>query len=376
MITVLHYISGLADIKAGVESYILNTYEKLPHNQYRFCVLTRNAKTGSPLNRLFLESGIEIFEIPCYTLRGSSYKQYIQDMKCFFQEHYGEFDFIHMHGCDDPFVLKMAKKYGGIKRAAVHVHSITRENPNCFKTFLRKCSSCDNIRNADFRFACSDTAGKKFFTNLSYMVLPNTIDTEKYRFSATNREYYRKKYGLRNEQKAICFCGRFSKIKNLEFLVDVFFLVQRRYENVFLFLIGDGEERSNLEKAVAEYHIEDKVVFTGETLDIQSILSAMDIYVQTSLNEGFSISALEAQCSGLPTLISNGFPDEIMLTDIIRKLPISGGKSVWVEEICNELSTSKNLDRDRYWQEIKSAGYDSSLAVKYVDEVYRNVKTF
>lgn len=372
MIRVLHYLSGLSDIKAGVETYILNLYSDLPKDEFEFCILTRNAKKGSLTNELFQSYGITIYEIPIQSLNALNVFRFRKALNAFFDNHRNEFDFIHMHGCDDPFIIQIAKQYG-IVNTAIHIHTASRENDDYIKNAFKIYTSKSNIKNVDYKFACSKVAGNKVFHDRSFTVVNNSIDTNKFAFSESNRKSYRDELGLSKGQYAICYCGRFAEIKNLPFLLNVFNNLVALNNQARLFLIGNGECKNDLIDYVDRLNIREYVNFVGELQDVSGILSAMDLYLQTSFNEGFSFSALEAQCSGLPTVLSNGFPKDIVLTDLVIMESINEEANVWAETI-NSILLSNHKDRKKYSSIIKAAGFDSKDASHYISGVYKNAK--
>lgn len=372
MVNVLHYLSGLADIKAGVETYILNLYDRLDKEEYSFSILTRNAKQDSPLYELFVEHGIKVYEISFPSLNVTNTLLFKKELNRFFEKIDLQFDFLHMHGCDDPFVVECAKKHG-IKVAAVHVHSIVRENKNVIKRYIKTYTSRNNIRYSDYLFACSNDAGKSMFKDRPYEVLKNSIDTQKFKFDAQKREELREKYHIDEHMQVIGYCGRFSEIKNLPFLLEVFMYVRKKKNETILIMIGNGECKSELVDLAKKFDIEKCVIFTGEIENVNELLSAMDLYLQTSIKEGFSISALEAQCNGLKTVISSGFPKEIEITDLVKRIPLEYSPEDWSVSVCALLDSEQN-NRATYATRIKEAGYDSGESIRQISGVYRDAK--
>jgi glycosyltransferase involved in cell wall biosynthesis len=62
-------------------------------------------------------------------------------------------------------------------------------------------------------------------------------------------------------------------------------------------MIGDGQMRGHIQKLISDYQLQDKVILAGWRRDIPQILSALDIFVLTSLYEGLPIAVLEAMAS-------------------------------------------------------------------------------
>lgn len=372
-IRVLHYMTGMADVKAGIETYILNLYRKAEKAQLKFCVLTRNAKYGSAVYHEFLENGIEIFDLDCHNLNLKSVLGYYRKVKRFFESHRGAFDVLHMHGFDDPFVAYLAKR-NGIKVCVLHAHSVERENKGILKNIFKNLASKGNMKCSDFRLACSDYAGKRMYGGATFEVVKNSISTEQFTFDSTTREEMRRTLNLKVEEIAFCYTGRFIAVKNLFFLLNVFEELVQVWKHARLFLMGDGEQKEKLISYIAKKNLQEKVVLLEQSNQVATVLQAMDVYLQTSLNEGFSISALEAQCIGLPVFVSDVFPQEIEVTDLIRKISLDYTAEEWAKEIISDLEKRENHDIDvrvSYSAIVRQRGYDSDTAFDEMNCRYR-----
>ena len=93
------------------------------------------------------------------------------------------------------------------------------------------------------------------------------------------------------------FIGRLVKLKGVDLLISAFADLIDEYPHLYLQIIGDGEERQNLEKQVKNLNIQDKVSFLGyqdkNTLQNQ-ILPSLDIFINPSLQEGLPTTVIEA----------------------------------------------------------------------------------
>ncbi len=78
-------------------------------------------------------------------------------------------------------------------------------------------------------------------------------------------------------------------------------------------MAGEGPQRAELERAVAESGVADHVSLLGDRRDIPAVLAGMDLLVLPSLNEGFANAALEGMSTGLPVVVSDagGNPEVI-----------------------------------------------------------------
>ena len=113
------------------------------------------------------------------------------------------------------------------------------------------------------------------------------------------REQARKELRIPEGSVAIGYLGGLREIKGPDRLVDAFLDKFKDRDDVQLYLIGDGSMEAALrEKARGRGNVH----FTGVVINGSRLLPAFDIYAQTSLSEGRSLSMLEAMAAGLPTV--------------------------------------------------------------------------
>lgn len=72
-----------------------------------------------------------------------------------------------------------------------------------------------------------------------------------------------------------------------------------------LWLVGDGEQRAELEDLANSYGIKERVRFLGFRDDVASLMQAADIFVSASHGEGMPLTVLEAMAAGLPSVVSD-----------------------------------------------------------------------
>jgi glycosyltransferase involved in cell wall biosynthesis len=99
--------------------------------------------------------------------------------------------------------------------------------------------------------------------------------------------------------------GHLYKTKGYEYLIAAAKEMSRRQKNFALFIIGEGEERAGLEKLIKQCRMENYVFLSGGLEAAADILPAFDIYVCSSVKEGFPYAILEAMYVGLPIVSTN-----------------------------------------------------------------------
>ena len=114
----------------------------------------------------------------------------------------------------------------------------------------------------------------------------------------------REKYDCR-DKKVIGIIARLSDVKGHLFLIEAMKDVKERIDNAVLFIVGQGKMEAQLHECVCSLGLKDTVRFYGEYDRTREFLSAFDVFVLPSLQEGLGLSVMEAQAAGLPVVASN-----------------------------------------------------------------------
>ncbi|MFZ3136615.1 MAG: glycosyltransferase [Thermodesulfovibrionales bacterium] len=102
----------------------------------------------------------------------------------------------------------------------------------------------------------------------------------------------------------ISTAGRLSAEKNIAVLLNAFALMRRDLK-AKLWIVGDGPERPHLKSLAASLNIMDDIVFWGFQENLYKFIKKSDIFVHTSLFEGFGNIILEAMACGVPVIATN-----------------------------------------------------------------------
>ena len=108
-------------------------------------------------------------------------------------------------------------------------------------------------------------------------------------------------------------------------LLKAFREIQTQHPNAHLVLIGDGPLRGELVSLAGQLGISAAVHFIGYTAQVGDYLGAMDIYVNTTLDEGFGIAVVEAMLAGLPVVLANAGAHPELITDGVHGVFYPGG---------------------------------------------------
>ena len=234
-----------------------------------------------------------------------------------------------------------------------------------------KIMTLDNRWISDYYLGCSyqagvDQYGKKVVSSEKFKVLNNSIDASKYVYDSEIQRKMKTSLGLEGK---IVFghVGRFIPLKNHTFLLEVFSEIVKIEPKAEFILVGRGGLEDKIKRKVQDMKLVDKVHFLGVREDIPELMIMMDGFVFPSIHEGLGIVAVEAQAAGLPCLISEGVPDEAIVTRCVKREQIAAGAKVWAETL---LDMYKNIPRINRLEEIRTANYDIYETVKQLENIY------
>ncbi|MEO2104428.1 MAG: glycosyltransferase [Actinomycetota bacterium] len=113
----------------------------------------------------------------------------------------------------------------------------------------------------------------------------------------------RRSLGVPDGRPVVAFVGRLTRIKRPDRAVDAMRAVREAGIDAHLVVAGDGDLRHTTERRAAV--LGDAVTFLGWTSDIGRVLSAADVIVLTSDNEGMPVTLVEAAHAGVPAVATD-----------------------------------------------------------------------
>ncbi|MCM0667843.1 N-acetyl-alpha-D-glucosaminyl L-malate synthase BshA [Flavobacterium sp. B11] len=153
-----------------------------------------------------------------------------------------------------------------------------------------------------------DDTLKLFKIKNKIKVIPNFIELDKVK-KDPNAPCHR--YVMANEnERIITHISNFRKVKRIPDIIKIFYNVQKEIP-AKLMMVGDGPEKEKAEILCQELGILDKVIFFGNSHEIDKILCMTDLFLLPSETESFGLAALEAMACGVPVISSNsgGLPE-------------------------------------------------------------------
>lgn len=359
-IKVLTITPGL-NVCGGIESYAMNYYLRI-NNSVKMDFITHDISDNYYKN-LIEKNGDKVYLFPKIGLK--NYKEVINKVDDFFKEHH-DYNIVHCHMANAAFLyLKVAKKYG-IKVRILHSHQ--NKAADILSHAIRNVFLIRfGLKYANVNFACSKLAGDYLFKNKKYYIIKNAIDTDRFKFNNEVRNKYRKDLKL-NDYFVIGNVGRFCAQKNQLFLIDVFNNVNSKIKSKLL-LIGSGSLKEKIEEKINELGLNENVIILQPKSDIENYYQAMDMFILPSIYEGLGIVNVEAQCTGLQTVVSDRIPKDAGICDLIHYVSLNSS----IDEWSNVIIDNMKYKRKSHIKDARSCGYDITKESLKLINLYKKI---
>ena len=351
--------------RGGAETMVMNYYRNIDRTKVQFDFMVHRQERGAYDDEIEAMGGRIYRMMPLHPL---TFGKYQKQIAAFFDEHPG-YKIIHGH-CSESgyFIYKEAHKRG-IPVIIAHAHNSHAlfDGKWFFRTYFKHAMR----KYVTQIFTCGEEsacwlAGKKL--GKKAILQRNAIDTGKYLYSQYIANLKRADLQIPDDHLVIGHIGRFNKQKNHRFLIDIFHQLVQLHPKAHLLLVGTGELREEMEEKVQQLGLTSQVHFLGVRTDVPQLLDAMDVYLFPSFMEGLSVAMLEAQCAGLPCVVSDTIPREVEMTDLISFVSLKESPKVWAEIILKRAKKINN--REPYPEVIAQAGYDIHRNAEWLQNYY------
>ena len=354
---VLHITEMLS--AAGIESFIMNMYRNIDRNKVQFDFLVlRNQKE-------FYDDEVKKLGGRKYYVHSKKNNTWMRildeanQIEKFLKENH--YDIVHIHYTTPlraPYLL--AAKKAGVGTRIYHAHSAAISGKSKLKI----------IEWGTDWFGCSRAAAEwifpqKYVDSDKVKVVYNGIDTKRFKYNVEKRREIRAELGIA-DNFLLVHTGRFIDQKNQGFVLDVFKVVKQKNPDAKMVFLGTGNLLNEIEQKAEMLGIKSDVFFLGVKENVQDYLSAADCYIMPSLYEGLPVAAVEAQCSGLPCVMSANITKEVALTKATCFLSLDESVDVWADEVLKY----RNFQRTDSSQEVADKGYDVLTVSKWLENFY------
>ena len=346
--------------RGGAETLVMNIYRNIDKKNIQFDFIVReNVDNG--YEEEVKKLGGRIFVIPSPQKIGlkECIRRHIDVIK-----NNGPYICVHSHMNAMSFISMYAAKKCKIKNRISHSHSTSFPGKIklLFGRYLTKRYSTKLL-------ACSKDAGLKLFGNSNFEIIPNGIILDNFLVSDEDeKNKYMKKLNLSTETTNIIHVGRFVEPKNHEFIIEI---AKKLIKNDFkfnLYLLGDGPKYGDIKKLIISNKLSNNMHLLGSLSNVNEYMRAADLMIMPSLYEGFPVTLVESQTSGLPSIVSCNITKKVDFgLNLIQFIPLEIDE--WIN--CIEKKKYQRLfNKERIYETITKNNYNIIDTVKKIEKIY------
>ena len=168
------------------------------------------------------------------------------------------------------------------------------------KILAIKATKIINISKAEYESALQ----YKIAPKRKMCLIENAIDFDKFKNSEQYRKQTRKEYNIAENEIVIGVVGRLSEQKDPMTSLKTFELLSKKYKNLKLMYVGDGDLEQEIKQYAMKKRLLDKIIITGWVNNVEKYIPAFDIAILPSKWEGFGLVIVEYMACKKPIVAS------------------------------------------------------------------------
>ncbi len=210
----------------------------------------------------------------------------------------------------------------------------------------------------------------EWFKRRSIQVIYNGIEATTQNIKAT-KVSQSNEFNLIDQHLVFGTITRFDTIKNLPMMVKAFATVYNQHPNARLLLVGDGDQKPDIEQLVDELNLNQAVVFTGFQTDTRKFMSMIDVYILSSFSEGTSMTLLEAMSFATCCVVTAVGGNIELIQNDINGIVVESDNTPQLSEALLRLVNNKG-SRHRLGEEAKKT-FEEKFALNHMIQSYQEV---
>lgn len=304
----------------GIQKTLISALKAIDYNKYDVTVYLRKNRTDllpfideratvvvnndtnkyyRKMRAVWLQTLIETYRLTGQKEKSEKAKKELSELinqycmkyehKTFFADQKYDIAIAYANGYPAYFVAD----YINAEEKIIFFHTSTNDLPEVHEKFISKFDKVCAVHDGLTKLI---SAWYPCFENKIFVV-ENYVDTESLEIQASE-----KKIEFSDLKPVLCSCGRFAPVKGFDMAVESAKILKDSSIEFIWYFIGDGPERTNLEKKISEYGLGENIVITGMQKNPYPYMAGCDIYVQPSYEEAWGLTMAEAHRLGKPVV--------------------------------------------------------------------------
>lgn len=355
---------GTGGIEKGVVTIVNNTDTSLYHHVI-ICLTC-----SGPSVSLLLHDNFEIVELN--KKKGNDFSLPYRLFRIFYER---KIDVVHLRGWPTLVDGIIAARLARVKKVIYGFHGKTHGELKK-RSLKRRIAEIAAVRCVDEVITLSELMAMDFakdtLLNPKHIkIIHNGVDTQKFSPERSG-SMARKILGIDEGDFVVGTVGRLDPVKDFETLITSFSMLMQTVPTAQLVIIGDGEEAQRLKLASTRSGFEDRIRMLGARSDVDVLLPGFDVYVQSSLYEGFSNTIVEAMATGLPIIATRVGGNPLLVRDGVNGEMFTPGdvedlKKLLIMLFNNQVKREAYCTSSRY---LVTANYSQEVMVEKYAESY------
>jgi L-malate glycosyltransferase len=289
---VMHLVHGLNT--GGLENGVVNLCNRLDTSQFApaICVL----KHGEALESRVDSNRVELFEVKRYFGNDPSLP-----FRLAWQMKRRQIEILHTHSWVTLVEGMAAAKMARVRTVIHGEHGTMEERPRNVRVqrWLWPRAAQITAVSASLADRMAQIVG---FSRDRIQVIPNGVDTDRFRPLEIGAGCLRQQLGLPSQSLLIGMVARLVPVKNHAGVFRALASLRAANVEADLALAGNGPLREELQQLARDLQIQTHVHFLGDIDNVECLLNAIDVFVLNSHSEGMSNTILEAMACSIPVV--------------------------------------------------------------------------
>ena len=366
-IRILHLIYSL---NTGGAERVVENYAKF-HDRAFFELVVCCLTGGGFIAERIKESGVEV--IMLHKKKGVDFRVILNLIKAIRTR---RIEVAHLHNFSANFWGTIAALFCRVPIILRTEHSIVVK-----KTFIKRVENFVNYLLGFFQKSVIGVSEKvtnshiqeDFFPSNKYITIYNGIDPSIFEKKSDLKKYF-EEFNIDENYMIVEKIASLRVEKGHEYFLKAAKIILDKVRNVIFLIVGDGPKRNELKRLAKELGIKDNIIFTGVREDTSELLKFADLFVLSSLREGFPITILEAMAASKPIVATDvGGNSEAVLHGITGFIVPPQNEEALAEAILSLLKNKKLAkEMGAKGRERVKKEFSAEIMVKKTEDLYKS----